>query len=150
MPKVTGTSLSGNQVQLPDAAKGHPALIIVGFSHDSQAQTKQWDIQAHKQFSAPPKLEIYAIAVLQDAPRFVRGMIVHSMKGSVPSDEHDHYLTVVEGENDLKGAAKFEKADEAYLLLIDANGEIQWRGHGPSTDAAAADLAAHLKNLGLH
>ena len=147
MPQIAGSSLNGKQIQLPNASKGHPAVILLGFSHDSQTQMKQWGVRLRTQFSGSPDVEVYSIVVLEDAPRLIRGMIVHSMKSSVPADQHDRFLTVVQGEADLKRAAKFEKANEAYLLLLDVNGEIQWRTHGEATDRASSDLTDHFKAL---
>lgn len=147
MPQIEGTNLSGNLVQLPAAVKGHTAVIIIGFSHDSQTQTRQWEMKVRKLISGSPSIQVYLIAVLEDAPRLIRGMIVHAMRGSTPAGERDHFLTVVHGENDLKRAAHFAKPDDAYVLLLDSNGQIQWRIHGQASDTVSGELANRLKAL---
>lgn len=133
IPTIQGETLSGQKVSLPAAAKG-PALLIMGFTHASQTQTKAWCARARDQFPT------WSIAVLEDVPRLVRGMAVHGIKGGTPKDQYDHFVLVYHGEKELKAAAGIDKPDDAYLLVIDGTGAIRWRYHGPVTDAAVDEL----------
>ena len=109
-------------------------MIVIGFTHGSQNQTKAWTA------SVQQELPVYSIAVLEDAPRLVRGMAVHGMKGGVPEDKRDHFVVVYHNEKELKQAAGFDHPDDAYVLLLDKDGAIHWRFHGPVTDAALQEL----------
>jgi hypothetical protein len=84
------------------------------------------------------------VAVLEDAPRLVRGMAVHGIKSGTAKDDYDRFVVVVKGEKELKEAAGFEKPDDAYLIVVDGKGSIRWRYHGPVTDAAAEQMRAQL------
>ena len=42
IPAIEGETLSGRKVSLPAAAGGQSALLIIGFTHGSEAQTKAW------------------------------------------------------------------------------------------------------------
>jgi hypothetical protein len=88
---------------------------------------------------------VYSIAVLEDAPRLVRGMAVHGIKSGVPARQHDHFVIVYHGESDLKRVTRFLRSEEAYILLLDAKGEIQWRSHGPVSDAAFKELTDRVR-----
>jgi hypothetical protein len=146
IPKTTSESLTGQEVILPDSLKGHLSVVIVGFSKSSQNGVKAWQTRARKQLGEG--FDIYQVAVLEDAPRFVRGMITHAMKSSTPAAEQDHFLVVVKGETELKKAAGFTDADDPYVFLLDASGEIRWRTHGAVSDDALKELqsqAGHLK-----
>jgi hypothetical protein len=145
IPKTASESLAGQQVVLPDSLKGKPAVVIVGFSKSSQDAVKEWDTRARKQLGAG--FDVYQMAVLEDAPSFVRGMIKHAMKGSTPADRQSHFLVAVKGEAELKKAAAFSEANEPYLLLLDASGEIRWRTHGPVSDAALKELSDRVQGL---
>jgi hypothetical protein len=145
LPKTASESLAGQQVTLPDSFKGHPALVVVGFSKSSQTGVKEWEGRAHRQLGE--SFDVYQVAVLEDAPRFVRGMIVHAMKGSTPSARQDHFLVVVKGEAELKKAAAFSEADDAYVLLLDGAGVIRWRTHGAVSDAALQELQEQLAKV---
>jgi hypothetical protein len=136
-PRIEGENLLGQKMALPDAAAGHPAVVVIGFTHSSQNQTKAW--AGRLQHEMPT----YSIAVLEDAPRLVRGMAVHGMKSGVPEDQRDHFLVIYRNEKELKQTAGFDRPDDAYVLLLDKDGAIQWRFHGAVTDGAVVELKAH-------
>ncbi len=130
---------------LPAATAGHPAIIFVGFSHSSQKAVEGWSRQVAAQLKTThPEVERFDVAVLQDAPKLVRGMIIHSIKGSIPVSEHDHFVTIAQGEDELKKAADFSAADDAYVILLDSAGKITWRTHGDVSDAALKQLAEQV------
>ena len=120
-PRIEGQNLLGQKMALPDAAAGHPAVVVIGFTHGSQKQTKAWAARLQHEFPT------YSIAVLEDAPRLVR-------------DQRDHFIVVYHNEKELKQAAGFDRPDDAYVLLLDKDGAIRWRFHGPVTDAAVDEL----------
>lgn len=134
LPHVDGENLLGLKTVLPDAVAGHPAVIVIGFTHASQSQSKAWVARLQHQ------LPVYTIAVLEDAPRLVRGMAVHGMKSGVPEDQRDRFIVIYHNEKELQQAAGFDAQDDAYVLLLDKDGGIRWRFHGPVTDTAIEQL----------
>lgn len=142
LPRFEGQSLSGNAVTLPDAAKGRAALLILGFSRGSQAQTKAWGQRVETAFRANPKVVIYSNAVLEDVPRLVRGMVARGIKSGIPAGQQDRFLLVYQHEQELKRAVRFKRPDDAYLVLLDGTGNILWRFAGAPADAALAELTA--------
>jgi hypothetical protein len=131
-PQTEGETLAGKKVSLPGAFGGQ-AVVIVGFTHASQKQTKEWAQRLHGQ-------GVWSIAVLEDAPRLVRGMAVHGIKSGVPKEEYERFVVVYKGEKELKEAAGFEKPDEAYVMVVDDKGVIRRRVHGQATDAALQEV----------
>ena len=77
-PAIEGENLVGKKVAFPQVAEGHPTVVVIGFTHGSQSQTKAWSAQLH------PEIASYSLAVLQDVPRLVRGMAVAGIKSDVP------------------------------------------------------------------
>jgi hypothetical protein len=138
IPTIEGETLSGKKVSLPAATGGQPALLIIGFTHGSQAQTKAWSVRVRDRFPA------WSIMVLEDVPRMVRGMVRHSIKNSTPKEQYDRFVLVYHGETQLKQAAGFDRPDDAYLLLIDSSGSVRWNFHGPVTDAAVDEIATQF------
>ena len=145
MPKTDSESLTGQPVTLPDSVAGHASVVIVGFSKSSQNGVKEWDTRARKELG--DSFDVYQVAVLEDAPRFVRGMIMHAMKGSTPTARQDHFLVVVKGEAELKKAAVFSESDDSYVLLLDRTGEIRWRTHGSVNETALKELREQADKL---
>jgi hypothetical protein len=140
IPNIQGETLSGKKVSLPGDLGSQSALLIIGFTHGSQAQTKAWGLRVHDRFPT------WSIAVLEDVPRLVRGMVSHSIKNSIPKDQYDRFLLVYHGEQQLKEAAAFDRPDDAYLLVIDSTGTVRWRGHGPVSDAALEEISSRLSH----
>ena len=134
-PAITGQNLLGKDVNLPDA---HPTVIVMGFTHASQTQTKPWTQRIGTQFP------LYSIAVLEDVPRLVRGMAVHGIKSGVPEERRARFLLVYHNEKQLKLAAGFSAPDDAYLLVLDKSGAIRWKYHGPVTDQAFREMQDHM------
>ena len=120
--------------------RGRPAVFVLGFTHASQSQTKAWSARL------APTIPTYSVAVLQDVPRLVRGMAVAGIKSGVPQSERDRFILVFKGEKELKDASGFSpnQPNDAYILLADSAGAIQWQFHGPVTDAAIAELRSKL------
>ncbi len=147
MPQITGETLSGKQISFPSASAGSVAIICIGFSHASQSQLKPWAERATSEFRQKSRVLVYATAVLEDAPRWVRGMAVHGMKSGVPAQQHDHFVVVYQGERELKRVTGFQRPEEAYILLLDPKGEIRWVGHGPVNDAVLQELADHVDSI---
>ncbi len=142
-PHIQGETLAGKKIALPDAAAGHSAAIVIGFTHGSQNQTKAWADRLRNDFPT------YSIAVLEDAPRLVRGMAVHGMKGGVPEDQRDHFVVIYRNEKELKAASDFQAQapNDAYVLLLDKDGAIHWHTHGPITDAGLQELKSQAAAL---
>ena len=138
IPGIEGETLSGKKVSLPAAAGGQSALLIIGFTHGSEAQTKAWSQRVRDRFP------VWSIAVLEDVPGLVRGMVKHGIKSGTPKEQYDRFVLVYHGEKQLKQAAGFEKPDDAYLLVIDKAGVITWRFHGPVTDAAVEQAGSQF------
>jgi hypothetical protein len=138
IPEIRGETLAGKTVSLPAAAEGRPALLILGFTHGSQTQTKAWGARVSK--LGP----VWSVAVLEGVPRLMRGMVSHGIKSGTPKDQYDRFLLVYRGEKELKQAAGFGPPDDAYLLVIDGSGAIRWQYHGAVTDGAVEEVRRQL------
>ena len=145
MPQTLAQSLSGHEVVLPRSIVGHPAVIVIGFSQGSQRAMEHWDKEIGAQVTATPGVPLYNIAVIQDAPRFVRGMITHSMRALVPAAGQDRFLTVVQGQEELKKAVNFSATNEAYVVVLDASGKIVFYTHGEPSEAAKKQVIDQIK-----
>lgn len=146
-PRVEGESLAGKSVVLPEAASGHATVLVLGFTHASQSQTKAWAERLHQQFRDPAAVAVYSIAVLEEVPRLVRGMAVHGIRSGVPQDQRETFLLVYHDEKALKQVASFEQPDDAYLLVLDRQGNVHWHFHGAVTGNAVESLAAQVRGL---
>jgi ATP10 protein len=147
LPKVTTETLAGNTLDLPSALSGRVAVLCIGFTHASQSEVKAWSTTLRSRSSQEPGVDIYSVAVLEDAPRLIRGMIVHSIKSSEPPADYSTFLIVNKNEKELKQAVGFGAGAEAYVVVLDPAGAIEYKLHGPPTAAAERDLNTHISEI---
>ena len=144
-PSVTGETLAGQSITLPAASSGNLALLCIGFSHASQRSVTQWADTARQIPGITDS--VYTIAVLQDAPRLVRGMIVRGMKTDTPPQKRNPFVVVYAGEASLKQAVHCADASTAYVALVDRSGRIRWIHSGNPSPAAVQELRDKVTEL---
>ena len=130
MPTIEGESFAGQRVVLPDAATGKVAVLVLGFTKASKGPTTAWANKLLADFGARPAFALYQLPVLEDVPRFVRGMVISGIKKGVPEDKRDHFVPILEKEAELKKFAHYNEADDAYVVVLGRSGESLAMGHG--------------------
>jgi hypothetical protein len=143
LPSISAQNLLGAKVELPSQLKGKPAILCIGFSRSSQTEVKHWTSSVREQL-ANSRAVVIPIAVLEDAPKLIRGMIVHGIKGDVPPEQRSTFLVLYQNEKELKQAAGFTAPDDAYILLMDELGTIQYRLHGDVQPSALHELTSRV------
>jgi hypothetical protein len=144
IPVTEGTTLSGRAVSLPRDLPAGLSVLVMGFNQKSGDACKEWS----KQFSAQPlagqNISSFQMPMLASAPRFIRGMIVRSMKKDTPANLQDRFLPVFDHEQEWKQIASYSTPDDAYLLLVNQQGTVRWQTHGPPTPERIAALQHEL------
>ena len=146
LPNLEGQTLAGSKLSLPTALKGKTALFIIGFSKDSQKQTEAWGKRLTTDLHT---LEVWSVVDLEAAPRLIRPMILRAMRASMPKPRHDYFFILTKGGKTLRPALAYDSRapqnDDAYLVLIDAAGNITWQFHGPVSEAAVTALRPNVR-----
>jgi len=140
LPSTTGETLSGKPIVLADAVRGHDAVLVAGFSREGGNGTGAW-IKAIHADSAFANLSVYSIAMLADAPGFIRGMIKSGMKKGVSTADKDRFIVLTADEQAWKRFFGVTTDNDPYVALLDAQGEVRWHGHG-----SASQLETQLKD----
>lgn len=150
MPPIEGESFAGQKIVLPDAAHGKVAVLVFGFSKASKVPTSAWAQKVNAEFGTHDGFELYELPVLEDVPRFIRGMVISSIKKGVPENRRAHFVPIVQGESELKKLVNYKEPDDAYLVMLDSNGQVVSQTHGPFSDAAYAQFRTNLQSLLSH
>ncbi len=140
LPVTHGKALSGRAVTLPVPDRPQ-TLVIAGFSKGSSAAVKAWSIQARESCKAHPAVACIDSAVIEDAPSFIRGMIISGMKQGMTAELQDRFVPIVENEAAWKQAFGFSAPDDAYLAIFDKTGKLLWRTSGGEKAANSAVIA---------
>jgi len=139
MPTTAGETLSGKPIVLADAVHGHSAVLVAGFSREGGNGAGDWAKAIH----ADPALAnttVFQISILAGVPGFIRGTIKSGIKKGVPPADQDRFVVLTTDEQPWKRYFGVATENDAYVALIDAQGNILWHAHGP-----AAQLETQLK-----
>jgi hypothetical protein len=136
MPRVEGESFTGRKVVLPDDAKEKVAVLVFGFTKASKGPTSAWGEKIFSEFGNQTGFELYQLPVLEDVPRFIRGMVISGMKKGIKENMRDHFVPILQGESELKKLVSYKEPDDAYLVVLDPSGKVGQQIHGPFSDAA--------------
>ena len=147
MLRIEGESFAGRNVVLPDAAKGHVAVLVFGFTRKSKDPTSVWAAKINSDFGGESGVELYQLPVLEDVPHFIRGMVISGIQKGVKENLRDHFVPIVHGESELKKLVGYKEADDAYLVILNPAGQIAQQLHGPYTDTAYHQLRNQLETL---
>src|SRR5215471_1210316 len=132
-PALNGETLTGKKVSLPGESQ-IPILIVIGFSRASQQQTLEWGKCMHQLKAQQLEFNYRPVAELESVPRPFRGFVEKNIRNAVPSELHDNFVLLYEGEKTLKQLSHFNRDEEAYAFLLDRKAGISWQDHGPCND----------------
>jgi hypothetical protein len=147
MPRVEGESFAEHTVMLPDDAKGKLAVLVFGFTKASKGPTSAWSEKIFSEFGHHAGFELYQLPVLEDVPRFVRGMVISGMRKGIKENMRDHFVPILQGESELKKLVNYKEPDDAYLVVLDPSGKIVQQMHGPFSNAAYEQLRKEIQTL---
>jgi hypothetical protein len=148
IPNSTGTTLDGQSIVLPRDLAPQATVLILGFTQHSQDATTAWEKAVRASISSPG-ITYFDIPFIEDAPRFVRPMIVHAIRKQVPDIVKPRFLPLAANEAAWKQAADFSASapDAAYVLLVDRSGNIRWQTHEPCSPTLLAQLSQKARAI---
>ena len=146
-PRLEGEFLNGKDARLPEAAQGKPFLIIMGFTYASRTMVEPWFDEARKVLT-PSGGRVYQVPVIGGLARLSKWFINSGMRRGTPTDLHENVMTVWGGVDEWKQAMGYVKSgdDDAYLVLVGADGRVRWLHHGAHTAAAETAMLTALKD----
>jgi len=147
IPAVSAKALDGSDVALPKSGGMQALILVVGFSKKSEDVCKLWQKKIAAEYQADSRVAFYELPVLQDAPSFVRPMILRGMRKDIPVAEQGHMVPIYEHEEDWKKLVGFSGAGDAYVVVADAQGHVRWQTHGAMSDASYEQLKAAVAKL---
>ena len=147
IPSARGTTLAGNEMALPNSLNGKIGVLVVGFSRASGEQVADWGRLIEAQYGQSRDLTYFEIPMLAGTPKVLRGMVVKQMSSTVPGPERAHFVPLTEDDKPWRAVAHYDKADDAYVLVVNGGGALLWQTEGEATDAAWAEFKAKLNGL---
>ncbi len=149
IPETHATTLSDKPINLPADLKGHPTILIVGFSQHSRDAVTQWAQRLAADYRDSPTVLYYEMPVLTEVPRLLRGVVIRKIKQDVPPRAQPRFIPITDHADEwrtLTGYDKDHAEDAAYLVLLNASGTVKsHQAEGPPTDATYASLRRQIE-----
>lgn len=145
IPSFTGPTLANETLHLPPA--GSKTVLVLGFSKKSGGACKPWFDSVASQLKARPQVGYYEMPVLESAPAFIRGMIVHNIRSSLTPDQQKHFAPIMENAQAWKDAVQFSAPDDPYIVIIDEHGRVLWHDSGALSPTKEHGLQQAIANL---
>jgi len=149
LPPLKGQFLSGRDAELPRASSGKVALVAMGFTYQSRFPVEAWGEWYRATLGQRTDITFFEVPMLGRVARLGRWFIDRGMRSGTPTELHEHVITVYGGTGDWKRRLSYasEHEDDAYLIVIDSTGVVQWLHHGGFDQARADNLRQLLTSL---
>ncbi len=147
LPKLQGEYLTGRKAALPDDATGRVSLLMFGFTYQSRFQVEPWAKRFRGEFEKNPKVTFYEIPMIGGMARMGKWFIDSGMRRGTPKADQENVITVYGGTDAWKRLVGFKAEDAAYLVLLDAKGNVAWVHAGPLDEAEFQKLAEKVRTL---
>ena len=145
-PTVSGQNLADETLTLPDDFAGEHVLVIVPFDEDQQIRAESWLPLAREIAAERADFTYYNTAIFTDINPAVRLLIRGGMVMAI-TDENLRAVTVtlfLEDRQAFLDALAIPNIEQTQVLLLNAAGEVLWRGAGDYTADQGADLRETL------
>lgn len=140
-PSVSGTSLNGEVMSLPQSLAGEPALLLIGFEQDSQFDLDRWALGLWQSDFALRVIEVPTIPGM--IPRVISDRIDSGMRSGIPTEDWASVITVYRDADAIVRFTGSENPRPGRVLLLDAASQVTYfHDRGYSTGALVRLLDA--------
>jgi hypothetical protein len=123
-PQVSGESLTGERVAIPDAYRGKNTLLLIGYTQKAQFDIDRW-ILGVLQAAIPVEIvEVPTIAGMM--PQMVQGFINNGMRSGIPQSDWASVVTVYKDAAKIVELLGNERPQSAYAVLLNRSGVVVW------------------------
>ena len=149
LPVLKGQFLSGRDAELPRAASGQVALVVMGFTYRSRFPVEAWGSWYRATIGSRTDVSFFEVPMIGGLATLGRWFIDRGMRSGTPVDLHDRVITVYGGTGKWKRRLSYsrEHQDDAYLIVVDREGIVRTLHHGAFDQARADDLRELLTSL---
>lgn len=141
-PAVEGSNLEGERFNLPSDFKGELNVVLVAFKREQQSDVDSWMPFLKTLSERRSDLRIYEIPTLGRRYRLMRSFIDGGMRRGIPEAAvRSATITLYIDKSPFRESLRLRDEDRIYVLLVDRQGKVFWRGAGRFDERSAAELA---------
>ncbi len=144
IPAVHGTTLTGQQVELPAALAGKTGVLVLGFSKDARVPVRDWGRRLAVDYATSSTIAYFDMPVLASVPRLLRGVVLKQIAADVSDRGKPHFLPITTDEPRWRELVQYSQPGDAYLLVVSGTGEVRATLSGPLTDTSYRTLQQEI------
>ena len=146
-PSVSGENLHGEKVTFPDDLKGQPALVLVAFKREQQAEVDTWLAQIGAFEAAIPGIRIVETPTISSTRwGWFAWFIDGGMRSGIPDDAaRARTITLYTDVAKFREALGMETDGQIYAVLLDADARVRLVEPGVFTPDAVQRYAELLR-----
>jgi len=144
-PTVSGKNLEGQEVQLPAAVAGEPAILLIAYKQNAQFDVDRWALGLAQAKVDAKLLEVPTITGF--VPSLLSGTINSGMREGIPSEDWRSVVTVFEDGEKIQAMLGNENPRNAQVVVLNREGKMIWfdnRGYSPRL---ALEVKALLEDM---
>lgn len=145
-PKVTGTNLLRQKVTLPDDLPAGLNLLAIAFQQWQQAWIDSWLPFVKELEQSQPSVQFYEIPVIQKLNLISQTFINEGMRAGIPNrTTRQKTITLYLDKETFRNQLGIPNEESIWLLLVDQQGNVRWRGEGAFTPEKERELMQYLQ-----
>jgi hypothetical protein len=142
LPPLEGEYLTEKSAMLPAAGSGKTTLILMGFTYASRVPVEAWGQWFRDTIGVGPDRTFFEVPMMGGMAKMGRWFIDRGMRKGTPPALHENVITVYANTGDWKKRLAVSSLNDkdAFLIVLDRDGRVQWLHHGPFEAARAQEL----------
>lgn len=147
-PSVSGENLHGEKVTFPDDLKGQPALVLVAFKREQQAEVDTWLAQIGAFEAAIPGIRVVETPTISSTRwGWFAWFIDGGMRSGIPDDAaRARTITLYTDVTRFRETLGMKTDDQIYAVLLDADARVRLVEPGVFTPDATQRFADKLQS----
>ena len=147
-PTLETRDLEGKHVRVPDDLPSGPRIILLPFKRWHQLIVDGWNRPIKTLAETYPQLTVWELPALSRSYLVGRFYIDGGMRAGIPdTDVRRHTLTSYTDLSALARELELPDFETVDVFLLDASGEIVWRGSGQVDEEQFSALEGALAKL---
>jgi hypothetical protein len=149
LPPLGGTTLSGEALALPHDTRGHPAMLIIGFSKAASMVTRPWldGCRALAVKSSGASVNCYDIRMVEEVPRVFRGAMERGMRSGLPVGLQRQTLLVYSENDAWRERIGVIDNKTAYVIGCDKEGRVRVTATGEFVESELKRVLTNIEEV---
>ena len=150
-PNISGTSLEGEEVEIPKETNGKFTLLGLAYSKKAEDDLKSWFEPTYNKFVAHTgfmddtyDVHLYFMPMFTGLNKIMTGRVTKDLKKDLQEDLKPHVLMYKGDVDRYEEELRMQDKKSPYFFVLDSNGTVVWKGKGRFSQKKLDDVVSVL------